>query len=87
MNTLDKAQAMATATYNAAADFYDAAANSCWDRFGRRTVERLDLKRGASVLDVCCGCGASAIPAAEAVGPEGTVLGIDLAQRRAPTRM
>jgi len=81
MNILDEAQAKAAATYNAAADFYDAAANSFWDRFGRRTVERLDLKRGASILDVCCGCGASAIPAAQAVGAEGTVLGVDLAQR------
>jgi SAM-dependent methyltransferase len=34
---------------------------------------------GARVLDVCCGSGASAIPAAEAVGSQGTVLGIDLA--------
>ena len=81
MNTLDEAQAKAAATYNAAADFYDAAANSFWDRFGRRTVERLDLRRGARILDVCCGCGASAIPAAEAVGAEETVLGVDLAQR------
>lgn len=32
------------------------------------------------VLDVCCGSGASAIPAAEIVGPEGFVLGIDLAE-------
>jgi ubiquinone/menaquinone biosynthesis C-methylase UbiE len=81
MNTLDEAQAKAAATYNAAADFYDDAANSFWDRFGRRTVERLHLKRGARVLDVCCGCGASAIPAAQAVGAQGSVLGVDLAQR------
>jgi SAM-dependent methyltransferase len=32
------------------------------------------------VLDVCCGAGASAIPAARAVGPHGTVLGLDLAE-------
>jgi SAM-dependent methyltransferase len=32
------------------------------------------------VLDVCCGAGASAMPAAEAVGEQGFVLGIDLAQ-------
>jgi len=31
------------------------------------------------VLDVCCGSGASAIPAAQAVGPRGRVLGVDLA--------
>jgi len=31
------------------------------------------------VLDLCCGAGASAIPAAHAVGPAGRVLGVDLA--------
>ena len=81
MNTRDEARARAAATYNAAADFYDDAANSFWDRFGRRTVERLHLEPGARVLDACCGSGASAIPAAEAVGATGDVLGIDLAQR------
>jgi SAM-dependent methyltransferase len=33
------------------------------------------------VLDVCCGSGASALPAAAIVGPSGFVLGIDLADR------
>ncbi len=81
VNQLDQARERAAATYNAAADFYDDDANSFWDRFGRRTIERLDLKRGAHVLDVCCGSGASAIPAAQAAGPDGSVLGIDLAER------
>ena len=80
MTTPDDAGARAAATYNAAADFYDDAANSFWGRFGRRTVERLRPPPGAHVLDVCCGSGASAIPAAEAVGPNGFVLGIDLAE-------
>jgi SAM-dependent methyltransferase len=42
-------------------------------------VARLRLNAGGRVLDVCCGSGASAIPAAEAVGPRGFVLGVDLA--------
>jgi SAM-dependent methyltransferase len=80
MSTLDDAKAKATAAYNAAADFYDDPANSFWDRFGRRTIDRLQLPAGACTLDVCCGSGASAIPAAEKVGPQGFVLGIDLAE-------
>ncbi|MGH7596410.1 MAG: class I SAM-dependent methyltransferase [bacterium] len=80
MTTLDDAKAKATATYNAAADFYDDPANSFWDRFGRATIARLSLRPGARVLDVCCGSGASAIAAAEKVGSEGFVLGIDLAE-------
>ena len=50
-----------------------------WARYGRRTVERLRLRRGAHVLDVCCGTGASALPAAQVVGPEGKVIAVDLA--------
>jgi ubiquinone/menaquinone biosynthesis C-methylase UbiE len=69
----------AEATYNAAADCYDASENWFWDRFGRRTVERLNLRPGMRVLDVCSGCGASAIPAAEAVGDGGSVVTVDLA--------
>jgi ubiquinone/menaquinone biosynthesis C-methylase UbiE len=80
MPTPEDAKARAAATYNAAADRYDDTANSFWSRFGRRTIERLRLPAGARVLDVCCGSGASAIPAAEAVGPTGSVLGVDLAE-------
>ncbi len=69
----------ATAAYNAAADSYDHPALSFWERFGRRTVERLKIARGSNVLDVCCGSGASAIPAAEAAAPDGRVLAVDLA--------
>ncbi len=79
MATPDDAKAKAATTYNAAADYYDDPANSFWERFGRATVERLRLPLGSRVLDVCCGSGASALHAAEMVGPQGFVLGIDLA--------
>lgn len=75
----EDAKARAAATYNAAADSYDDPANSFWDRFGRRTIEHLRPRAGHRILDVCCGSGASAIPAAERVGPGGSVLGVDLA--------
>jgi ubiquinone/menaquinone biosynthesis C-methylase UbiE len=75
-----KAKLSVASTYNAAAEFFDAPALPFRDRIGRRTVDRMALKNGASVLDACCGSGASAIPAAEAVGANGRLLGVDLAE-------
>lgn len=80
MISLEDAKRKAAATYNAAADFYDHRANTFWARYGRRTIERLRLDPGTRVLDVCCGSGASAIPAAETVLPGGSVVGVDLAE-------
>lgn len=75
--SVEKARVLAT--YTAAADYFDDPRLAfIWDYFGYRTVERLALRAGARVLDVCCGTGASALPAAEAVGPRGFVLGLDL---------
>jgi ubiquinone/menaquinone biosynthesis C-methylase UbiE len=79
-NMPENAQARAAFAYNAAADFYDASPLSFWDYFGRRTIELASLPSGSRVLDVCCGAGASALPAAEAVGPTGHVIGVDLAK-------
>lgn len=70
----------ATATYNAAADHFDAPALAFWDRHGRKAVELVSPPMGARVLDVGCGTGASALPAAERVGPEGLVVGLDVAE-------
>lgn len=80
MSTLEDAKQKAATTYNAASDYFDHPANTFWERYGRRTVERLRLAHGSRVLDVCCGSGASAIPAAKIVGPGGSVVGVDLAE-------
>jgi ubiquinone/menaquinone biosynthesis C-methylase UbiE len=74
----DPAQRAAHA-YSAAADHFTLATLGFWDRFGSETVSRVHLAPGMTVLDLCCGAGASAIPAAHAVGPAGRVLGIDVA--------
>lgn len=80
MNSVEEAKVRAAAAYNAASDYFDHPANTFWDRFGRATVGQLGLRPGDAVLDVCCGSGASAIPAAEAVGSTGRVVGVDLAE-------
>lgn len=61
------------------ADHYLLPALGFWDRWGVATVDRLPLASGDAVLDVCCGAGASALPAARAVRATGSVLGLDLA--------
>jgi ubiquinone/menaquinone biosynthesis C-methylase UbiE len=78
---LKQAKAKAAATYDAASDHFDDEPLSFWDRIGRRTVERLALPPDGNVLDVGCGTGASALPAAQAVGPNGLVIGVDLSAR------
>jgi ubiquinone/menaquinone biosynthesis C-methylase UbiE len=77
----DPAKLKAQTAYNAASDHFDDEPLMFWARIGARTVERLALPAGATVLDVGCGTGASAIPAARTVGPTGRVVGIDLAER------
>jgi ubiquinone/menaquinone biosynthesis C-methylase UbiE len=76
----EAAKLKAAATYNAAADHFDDEPLGFWARIGWRTIERLDLPLGATVLDVGCGTGASALPAAEKIGPRGRVIGVDLAE-------
>jgi ubiquinone/menaquinone biosynthesis C-methylase UbiE len=78
---LRQAKAKAAAAYDAAADHFDDEPLAFWERIGGRTVERLGLTAGAKVLDVGCGTGASALPAAQAVGPSGSVIGVDLSAR------
>ncbi|MFE6194593.1 class I SAM-dependent methyltransferase [Streptomyces sp. NPDC057838] len=50
-----------------------------WDPIGEATAAVAAPAGGESVLDACCGAGASALPAARAVGPEGRVDAVDLA--------
>jgi ubiquinone/menaquinone biosynthesis C-methylase UbiE len=78
---LDPIRMRARSTYDAAADRYDDSALGFWARSGERTVERLGLQPGMSVLDVACGSGASTLPAARRVGPRGSVVGIDLSEQ------
>lgn len=78
---LDPIRTRARSAYDAAADRYDDSALGFWARSGERTIDRLGLQPGMSVLDVACGSGASTLPAARRVGPTGLVVGIDLSER------
>lgn len=74
------AKTKATMTYNAAADYFDHPVSSFWHCFGKQTINRINLKSGDYVLDVCCGSGGSALPAAEIVSSTGKVIAVDLAE-------
>jgi ubiquinone/menaquinone biosynthesis C-methylase UbiE len=80
-NTAEEWLKRAKITYNAAADSFDAPALNFWNYFGQQTNRRIRLEKGQRVLDAACGSGASALPAAETVGPEGLVIAVDLADR------
>ena len=63
--------------YDSASLEYREAAERFWKFLSLRTVEQLELRPGASVLDVACGPGVSTVAAAEAVGPGGRVTAVD----------
>jgi ubiquinone/menaquinone biosynthesis C-methylase UbiE len=77
----DPDKARIRGAFNLAAAHFDGPEVSFWARFGARSVEHLDPQPGWRVLDVGCGTGSSALPAARRVGAEGSVVGIDFAER------
>jgi len=64
--------------FNLASADYDSGPG-CFAHYGRRLVDAINPSPGTSVLDIACGRGAILFPAAAAVGNEGAVVGIDLA--------
>ncbi|WP_341720574.1 methyltransferase domain-containing protein [Micromonospora sp. FIMYZ51] len=65
--------------FDRAAPRYDRTGVAFFGPIGERLVRGLKLSEGQSVLDVGCGQGACTVPAARAVGPTGSVVGLDVA--------
>jgi SAM-dependent methyltransferase len=74
----DERKAGVVALFGALAPTYDTVIPH-FDTFARRLVDIARLQRGDRVLDLACGRGACLRAAAAAVGPEGRVVGVDLA--------
>src|SRR5579871_2774492 len=66
--------------FNRAAATYGQVGPGYFAYFGRRLIEQVGLAPGMRGLDVGTGRGAVLFPAAQAVGPSGSVLGIDLSE-------
>lgn len=66
------------ATFDAAAVDFDRVAPQVWDPAGQALAFQAGLRPGDAVLDIGSGTGASALPAAAAVGPTGLVHAVDL---------
>ena len=66
------------------ADWFGRAASVYFSPFfsypGQRLVECANIQTGVRVLDVCTGTGAVLLPAAQAVGVDGYVTGVDFAE-------
>lgn len=69
--------------FNRGADAYEQLGVDFFGPAGRDLVAHAALQRGETVLDLGCGRGAVLLPAAEAVGPTGRAVGIDLSPRMA----
>ena len=65
--------------YNRVASFYGGVGPNFFQHCGRRSVELAGVFRGARLLDVACGRGASLFPAIEASGEQGLCVGVDFA--------
>ncbi|UZJ26115.1 methyltransferase domain-containing protein [Rhodococcus antarcticus] len=69
------------ALFDRVADTYDAVGVDWFTPIAAGLVHELAPAPGEHALDVGCGRGAATVPLAEGVGPDGRVLGIDLAPR------
>jgi O-methyltransferase/aklanonic acid methyltransferase len=75
----DKKKAAVAAYFEQVAQEYDRVGPQFFATMGQRLVSLARLRPGETVLDVATGRGAVLFPAAERVGPQGKVVGIDLA--------
>jgi ubiquinone/menaquinone biosynthesis C-methylase UbiE len=66
--------------FGRAAVTYDQVGPQFFSHFGRRILDIAKIPAGSKVLDVATGRGALLFPAAEAVGQDGQVIGVDLSE-------
>lgn len=77
---MDPGQALVAAEYTRMALVYEARVVPRFAPIARRTVALAGLQPGGHALDLGCGTGLATLLAAEAVGPGGEVVGVDLSE-------
>ena len=80
-NSIERKVQMRTLFNTVAADYDNGP--GCFAHFGQRLVAAAGVKPGENVLDVASGRGAVLFPAAQAIGPMGNIVGVDLADEMA----
>jgi ubiquinone/menaquinone biosynthesis C-methylase UbiE len=80
MQLSEQAKTRLAGVFDRASETYGQIGPRYFTYFGQQLVERAGPTAGMHVLDVACGRGAVLFPAAHAVGPTGSVVGIDLSE-------
>ncbi|UYP18179.1 class I SAM-dependent methyltransferase [Rhodococcus sp. Z13] len=78
-STITDTTAETARTFDEASESFDELTPLVWGPAGQVLAFRTGIGPGDRVLDVCCGTGASALPAAMAAGPDGRVHAVDIA--------
>ena len=79
MTELSEHKQRVATVYNLASSGYDHPAARCVAIGANRLVEFIGLRGGEHILDVATGTGMAALAAARLVGPQGKVVGVDIA--------
>lgn len=69
------------ALFDQIADDYDAVGVDFFKPTAAGLIHTLDVRPGERAVDLGCGRGAALLPLARAVGPEGSVVGVDISPR------
>ena len=77
---MDEQKQRITGAFDLASTTYDAPVLRCFDVHASVLVQKAQIDVSARVLDVATGTGKVALAAARAVGPNGSVIGVDLSE-------